>query len=102
ETKIIMEEEHQYRGDRSVYMIRSSQPRLNYKEADIPSHDTFPIKRGDIVICNNNFGQYKGELQIALRDMENDGDRNVVGKLKEGSLFLLDYLQPWTAFKIIE
>lgn len=101
ERKIILEEEHQYRGDRSVYMIRSSQPRRNYKEADIPSHDTFPIKRGDMVICNNNFGQYKGELQIALQDMENDGDRNVVGKLKEESLLLLDYLQPWTAFKII-
>lgn len=101
ETKMVLEEEHQYRGDRSAYMIRSSQLRVKYKEFDIPPHDTSPIKRGDIVICNNEFGQYKGELQIALQDMENEGDRNIVGHLKEESHFLLDYLQPWTAYKFI-
>lgn len=98
ELKIVLEEEHQYRGDRSAYMIRSSSSRVKYKEADFPSHDIVPIKRGDVVICNNHFGQYKGELQIALQDMENDGDRNVVGKLKEEAHFLLDYLQPWAEF----
>lgn len=98
EMKIVLEEEHQYRGDRSAYMIRSTSSRMKYKEGDFPPHDTVPVKRGDVIICNNHFGQYKGELQIALQDMENDGDRNVVGQLKEESHFLLDYLQPWTAF----
>lgn len=98
EMKIIKEEVHQYRGDRSAYMIRSSSPRVKYKNESLPAHNTNPIKRGDIVICNNYFGQYKGELQIALRDMDNDEDRNVIGHLKQNSSFLLDYLKPWTEF----
>ncbi|MFD1362380.1 DUF871 domain-containing protein [Lentibacillus salinarum] len=98
EATIVLEEEHQYRGDRSVYMVRSSSPRVKYKKVDIPPHNTGAIKRGDIVICNTHSGQYKGELQIALQDMDNDGDRNVVGKLKKESIFLLDFLKPWTEF----
>ncbi|WP_416876484.1 phospho-sugar glycosidase domain-containing protein, partial [Kitasatospora sp. SC0581] len=32
---------------------------------------------------------------------ENEGNRNVVGHVKEEAVFLLDYLQPWSAFKLI-
>lgn len=98
EEKILLEE-HQYRGDRSAYMIRSSASRVKYATADIQPKNTPPIAKGDIMICNNNFGQYKGEIQIALQDMENDGDRNVIGRLKEESIFLLDYIKIWTSFK---
>lgn len=98
ERKIILEEVHQYRGDHSSYMIRSSQPRVKYKGEDIPAHHTNEIKRGDVLICNNNFGQYRGEVQIALTDMENDGDRNVLGQLKENTEFLLDFVKPMGTF----
>lgn len=98
EKNMILDEVHQYRGDRSEYMIRSSSTRVKYTNEDIPAHHTLPIKKGDILICNNHFGQYKGETQIALKDMENDGDRNVIGHLTEESIFLLDYLKPWSSF----
>ncbi|WP_077296498.1 DUF871 domain-containing protein [Virgibacillus pantothenticus] len=101
EKKIILDEEHQYRGDRSAYMIRSSTTRLKYREADIQPNHTVPIKKGDVVICNNNFGQYKGETQIALQDMDNDGDRNVVGHLRQETVFLLDFIKPWSSFQFI-
>lgn len=101
EEKIILGEEHQFRGDRSAYMIRSSSTRVKYRNEDIQPNHAIPIKKGDILICNNDFGQYKGETQIALQDMENDGDRNVVGHLKDESIFLLDFIKPWSSFLLV-
>ncbi|WP_040205571.1 DUF871 domain-containing protein [Neobacillus jeddahensis] len=100
EKKIILDEVHLYRGDRSEYMIRSTSTRIKYKDESIPAHHTQPIKKGDILICNDDFGQYKGETQIALKDMENEGNRNIVGHLKKDSTFLLDYLKPWSTFTL--
>ena len=102
EKKVLLDEVHQYRGDRSEYMVRSSMTRVKYKAEDFPVHDTQETKKGDIVICNNNFGQYKGETQIALKPMEDDETRNIVAKLTSESIFLLDYLEPWSSFQFIE
>jgi hypothetical protein len=98
EKKVILEEVHSYRGDISAYMIRSSMTRVHYKNENFPAHQTDAIKKGDILICNNDFGQYKGETQIALNDMENDGTRNISGHIQEEALFLLDYLMPSANF----
>lgn len=102
EKKIILDESHVYRGDRSAYMIRSTSTRIKYKNESIPAHHTDSIKKGDLLICNDNFGQYKAEAQIALKDMKNEGNRNVVGHLKEDTFFLLEYLKPWSTFTLLE
>ena len=39
------------------------------------------LKRGDVVVVNNASPRYKGELQLVLQDMPDDGTRNVVGTL---------------------
>jgi len=98
ERKIVLEELHFYRGDVSDYLIRSTQSRVKYKAEDFKPTYTPPIRRGDILIENKLYGQYKGELQIALQDMENSGKTNVVGRIAEEEIFLLDYLQPWSKF----
>ena len=95
---VLFESEHSYRGDRSEYILRSTMTRVWHKDKDFPSHDTRDIKRGDILIGNEGFGQYKGETQIALKDMPNDGQINVVGHIAEAELFLLDYIKPWSGF----
>jgi len=100
EGDIIENELHSYRGDRSAYMLRSGLPRFKYKDSDIPTHHCRAIKAGDITIGNNNFGQYKGELHIALKEMENPGHVNVVGHLTTESLQVLPYLRPWSKFKL--
>ncbi|WP_285697280.1 DUF871 domain-containing protein, partial [Enterococcus hirae] len=51
---------------------------------------------------NVGYDQYKGETQIALKEMKNDGRVNVVGRISEDELFLLDFLKPWSSFKMIE
>lgn len=95
EKKIVLEEEHFYRSDVSPYFIRSTQSRVKYKqEAFPPTYTPDVIRRGDILIDNVHYGQYKGELQIAIKDMENSGKTNVVGRIVEEEIFLLDYIQP--------
>lgn len=98
ERTIVLEEPHFYRGDVSDFLIRSTQSRVKYKQEDFPAHDTKTIQRGDILIENNGYGQYKGELQIALREMPNSGNTNVVGRIQPNELFLLELLQPWQTF----
>ena len=95
---VLFESEHSYRGDRSDYILRSTMTRVWHKDKAFPAHDTKAIHRGDILIGNEAFGQYKGETQIALKDMPNDGQINVVGHIAESELFLLDYIKPWSGF----
>ncbi|WP_329764896.1 DUF871 domain-containing protein [Bacillus nitratireducens] len=101
EKKIVLEEPHFYRGDVSEYLIRSTQSRVKYKREEFEPTYTPNIRRGDILIENKLYGQYKGELQIALKEMENSGKTNVVGRIIEEEIFLLDYLNPWEKFQFL-
>lgn len=100
EKEILLKHIHLYRGDYSGYMIRSSETRVIYKESDFPPHTIQDLKKGDITICNNAAGQYKGELQIVLKDRPNDGSFNLVGKIEQNNFPILDLLKPWQSFKI--
>lgn len=102
EKTIIFDEPHFYRGDISDYMIRSTQSRVKYRGESFSPHNTRDIKRGDIIIENELYKQYAGELQIALKDMENSGKTNVVGRIREEEIFLIDYLKPWEKFAFSE
>ncbi|KRM72575.1 DUF871 domain-containing protein [Lacticaseibacillus brantae] len=102
ERTVIFDNLHSYRGDRSEYLLRSTQTRVKYAGEPFPAHDTELIRRGDVLIDNDGYGQYKGETQIALQPMPNDGRVNVVGHLAESDLFLLNYLRPWSNFKLSE
>lgn len=101
ERDIVLKESHFYRGDVSDYVIRSTQSRVKYRQESFPPTNTPPIRRGDLLIDNEQYGQYKGELQIALQDMENSGKTNVVGRIVEDETFLLDHLQPWSSFAFV-
>lgn len=84
------------RNDINEYLIRSLESRL--KKADTPPFNTVDIKKGDVLIDNDLYGQYSGEVQIALRDMPNSGKTNVVGRIKEDEIMLLDYLAGGQSF----
>ena len=89
---------HVVRGDMSEYMVRSAWPRVTFKDASVPAANTRDLKRGDVVILNDGYLQYKGELHIVLKDMPNDGRKNVIGHLPEYEHVLLDYVEPWKVF----
>lgn len=98
EEKILYEHLHFVRGDMNEYAARSTMPRITFKDASIPPRNTRDLKRGDIVIVNDNYDRYKGELHVILKDMPNDGKKNVVGHLPEQEMILLEYLDPWKTF----
>lgn len=103
EKAIALDEVQLYRGDYSGYMMRSSQTRVKYGKQSIPATNTSSIKRGDITIGNDQAGQYRGELQVALQDRPNLGERhNIIGKVRDADRILLDLIQPWQSFKLVE
>ncbi|MGL6125169.1 MAG: DUF871 domain-containing protein [Metamycoplasmataceae bacterium] len=104
EKKIVLDEQHVNRGDRSDYLIRSTQSRIKYKnESFKPLNTKKQITKGSIVIGNDNFGQYKGELHLVKRDHPDLKERkNNVAKIAEHDLFLLDYIKPWSKFAFKE
>lgn len=98
EKRIILDEFHFNRGDVSDYVVRSTQSRVKYKGHKFEALNTVDIKRGDVLIESSLYKRYAGELQIALKDMENSGKTNVVGRIAAEEIFLLNYLEPWTKF----
>lgn len=102
EREIALTFDHFVRGDMSEYMARSTMSRIAFANADIPAANTRDLKRGDVIIVNNEYGRYKGELHIVLKDMENDGRKNVIGSVREEEMILLPYLTSWKPFKVIE
>lgn len=94
---------HTERPDSSAYMLRSSWPRMSYRERAIPAREaqTDVFHRGDVLVVNDNLAHYRGELHVALRDMENDGTRNLVGRIPAEELFLLDYIKPEHPFGFV-
>lgn len=94
---------HMYRGDASEYVIRSSKNRERYMTSPLPVHSSIrDIHRGDILILNEDYGQYKAEVQIALIDRKGDSKINVVGHIKEEEMILLDWLKPFQSFQLKE
>lgn len=99
ERSIVLEEPHYNRGDFSGNIARSTMSRVKYKGHPFPVFNAPQmIKKGDIIIESDLYGHYAGELQIALSDMENSGKSNVVGRVVEEELFLLDTIKPWQKF----
>ena len=85
------------RADMSEYLIRSLESRMMREEVE--PFNTIDMHRGDILIDNVLYGQYAGEVQIALQDMKNSGKTNVVGHIDEEELLLLPYLKAGQQFK---
>ncbi len=103
EKKIVLEELHFNRGDASDAFLRSTQSRVKYKGHNFEIFNApQKIRKGDILIESSEYGHYAGELQVALKDMENSGKTNVVGRIAEEEIFILDYIKPWQKFRFIE
>lgn len=103
EREVVFDFPHFTRGDASAYMLRSSMPRFSFAERSIPARavDAPVFKRGDVMVVNDAMAHYRGELEVALKDMENDGTRNLVGRVPAEERFLLDYVAPEHAFGFI-
>lgn len=102
ERKILFEHPHYVRGDMSEYSARSTQPRLTFADASIKAENCRALHRGDVVIFNDGYGRYKGELHIVLKDMPADPRKNVIGSIPKEEHGLLDALLPWRPFVLVQ
>lgn len=89
------------RPDLSGHLIRTFEGRFIPTNIELKPFNTVDIEVGDVLICNELYGQYKGELQIALKPLKNDGKRNVIGRVRSDATFLIDYLQAGDGFGFI-
>ena len=102
EKDIMFNEQHYRRGDITKQAVRSTEVRKKQVDKDISSHDNLAsLQLGDVVIGNNLFGKYKGELQIILEECY-DERKNKVGRVVTEELFLINYIDAWTIFKLKE
>ena len=89
------------RPDISPYVVRSIEARKIFAENNLPKSLPSSIKRGSILMDNELYGRYKGELSLAKLDLPEDEKVNVIGKIREDSLYLLDCLWPGMKFKLV-
>ena len=90
-------------GDCLNYMLRSRFTRMVYMGKSIPARPCHKSKftRGDVVIVNGQLKHYTGEVQIVLKDMEVDGQRNYLGRIEE-EMMILDEMKAKDIFTFIE
>ena len=102
ERTVALYPKHKVRGDLSPYLLRSTWSRVEFADLDIPARPVGrDLMRGDVVVVNNASPRYKGELQLVLQDMPDDGTRNVVGTLPAYEQMLLEYLDSWSRFGVL-
>ena len=94
---------HSSRDDCNELVIRSSMPRVIYKDAAIVPRrsDRKVFKRGDVVIVNDNLKHYAGELMIVLTEIEAVDYYNYVGFIPEGEQLILDCIKPKYSFDLM-
>lgn len=68
-------------GDSSEWIWRSRMPRFLKKDIPYRKFQGEEFNPGDVLIVNNNYKHYAGEIQIALLPLRNDGIRNKIGTL---------------------
>ncbi|WP_265456522.1 DUF871 domain-containing protein [Enterococcus sp. HY326] len=103
EKEIVLNHTHIYRGEVTPFVYRTkSDGRKRYADQSVQPNNTDNIRKGDILIDNDLYLQYKGELQIAKKDRLADEKVNVVGKVLEEDWLLLETMQPWTSFHLEE
>lgn len=83
EKQILLNFDYHSAGEYIYYMIRSRWPRIFTKKLSIAQRpcDKKYFEVGDVVICNDNCSPYLGEVEIVLKPMENDGQRNLLGHI---------------------
>lgn len=95
---------HSDMGDGMYYMLRTRTTRMLLRGKEIPHRPSTKeyFTRGDILIVNDNLAHYRAEVEIVLKDMKNDGQRNLVGRISEDEIMLLDHIKANDVYCFIE
>ena len=85
-------------GDSSEWIWRSRAGRFLNSTHPVPMRKAkgAMFERGDIVIVNDSYRHYAGEIQIVRMPVRNDGQRNLLGRLAEGEKDLFELVEDGT------
>lgn len=85
------------------FIWRSRMSRIKDERAIEPrTSDKKYFDRGDVLIVNDNYRHYAGEVEIVLGKVENDGERNLVARIKEDELMMLGLIDSGILVKFIK
>ncbi|MDQ0217091.1 DUF871 domain-containing protein [Peribacillus cavernae] len=103
-TNTILQIEHRNRLDQARDVIRSEPARFAAMKKGLTFEpvNTVTRSKGSITIDNKHYGRYQGELQITLKDLEQDDKVNVIGRVINEDLPLLQYVSGGVRFQLIE
>jgi len=97
---------HVYIGDGSEWMMRMRFSRNVYNRPDksiLPRpYEKEYFEVGDVVVVNDHYKHYCGEVQVVLLPMKNDGTRNLVGHLDEGEFLMASLVNRFEVIKFKE
>ncbi len=99
EKEILYYQTHQV-GEYINYMIRDRWTRIFYKKVDITCRKSSKeyFEKGDVLIVNNNLEYYRAEIQICMKPMKNDGQRNLIGHISKDAFCILDLMKTGDIF----
>ena len=82
-------------GDSSEWIWRSRMPRVYYQDRNIieRAYDSPEFMPGDVIIVNDRYKHYAGEVQVVLRPMPNDGIRNLVGRISPNEMYVMEAIK---------
>lgn len=93
-------------GDSSEWIWRSRISRFQYSQE---AFSIVPrpvlgewIKPGAVVIVNDRYKHYAGEIQIVKQAILNDGTRNLLGYLDDNEMMLVDMIQDQDLVEFLE
>lgn len=94
----------QNRWDVSDSVIRHTMGRkeLKNKEIESTTKEERIVPMGTVLINNNNYFNYKGEVLVACEDITLDNRRNVIATVCDSHLELLKYITSGKKFKLEE
>lgn len=103
EKEIITCDIHASRDDCNELVVRSSFPRVKYKEESIAPRENQKavFTKGDVVIVNDNLKHYAGELMIVLDEIKAADVYNYAGHINENEQLILDCIRPAHGFTLI-
>jgi len=81
-------------GDSSEWIWRTRMPRMFYQDKTIEPrrYDAAEFPVGSVVMVNDNYKHYAGEVQVVLKPIVNDGTRNLVARIDSQEMTMFDLI----------
>ncbi|MBS4192457.1 DUF871 domain-containing protein [Bacillus sp. FJAT-49705] len=102
EKRLLIDIPHVLRRDESEWVYRSSAGRILAEEKNfmiVNRGESQARRRGSITIDNQLYDRYMGELQIIKTDLPPDERVNVVARIVDEDMYILDYLTGGTKIR---